>query len=187
MRFLLAPQLAVAELPALPGRPACRPPPGSQCRPTRPKASCSERRSRAPARSEDSCGATGRSGYRAFIAVQPTDPSGAASASSREGRLAKNEIFFREANELIERDAATLDGNVDFICECSSAGCIERLMLTRREYEHVRAEGKRFVVVVGHEQTSVEHVVERHTTYLVVEKHGRAGIDADRADPRDPG
>jgi hypothetical protein len=129
-------------------------------------------------------------GYRAISVLEPTDPSGSANGASsrtREGRLAKNEIFFREANELIERDAAVLDGNVDFICECSSSGCVERLMLTRGEYEHVRAKGNRFVVVAGHENTSVEHVVETRPTYLVVEKHGRAGIDADRADPRESG
>ena len=127
------------------------------------------------------------SGYRAIIVLDPTDPPCSAPSGAREARLAKNEIFFREANELIEREAAVLDGSVDFICECSSSGCVERLMLTRREYEHVRAKGNRFVVVAGHENASVERVVETHRTYLVVEKHGRAGIDADRADPREPG
>jgi hypothetical protein len=125
-----------------------------------------------------------------LIASEPTDPPGssrAARSGTREGRLAKNEIFFREANELAERDAAALVRNVDFICECSSAGCIERLMLTREEYEHVRAKGTRFVVVPGHENTSVEHVVEAHSAYAIVEKHGRAGIDADRANPRELG
>jgi hypothetical protein len=47
---------------------------------------------------------------------------------------------------------------------------MERLTLTRSEYEHIRAGGVRFAVVPGHENLSLETVVENHQTYLVVEK-----------------
>jgi hypothetical protein len=73
----------------------------------------------------------------------------------------------------------------DFICECSSSSCVERIALTRRQYEHVRAEGTRFLVVPGHEKRDMEVVIETQPTYLVVEKDGLAGFVADEADPRD--
>ena len=89
-------------------------------------------------------------------------------------------------NEAIEERAAESSLSVyEFICECSSASCAERVELTRVEYEHLRAEGTRFFVVPGHEQREVEVVVETRPTYLVVEKDGLAGFVADEADPRD--
>jgi hypothetical protein len=89
-------------------------------------------------------------------------------------------------NEAIE-ERATGSGLTayEFICECSSASCAERIELTRLQYEHVRAEGTRFFVVPGHEKRGVEVVVETQPTYLVVEKDGLAGLTADEADPRD--
>jgi len=104
--------------------------------------------------------------------------------ATREVRLAKNEGFFRAANEVTEREADWRDR--DLICECSRAGCVERVALTHAEYEHVRAEGMRFFVVPGHENPAVEIVVETHATYLVVAKTGAAGSYAARNDPRDP-
>ena len=101
---------------------------------------------------------------------------------TREVRLAKNEEFFRSANETIKREGWRYP---DFICECSRAGCIERVALTRPEYEEVRSDGRRFFVVPGHENLAVEIVLERHPTYFVVAKTGAAGNHADRHDPRD--
>ena len=48
----------------------------------------------------------------------------------------------------------------------------------------MRAEGDRFVVKPGHEAESVERVLERHDTYLVVEKIGEAGDESEALDPR---
>jgi hypothetical protein len=102
---------------------------------------------------------------------------------TREVRLAKNEAFFRAANEATEREARWRDP--DLICECSRGGCVERVALTRAEYEHVRVDGTRFFVVPGHENPAVEVVVESHATYLVVAKTGAAGSYAARHDPRE--
>lgn len=102
----------------------------------------------------------------------------------RAERLAKNETFFRHSNELIARDASRLATLSDIICECSSRGCMERLELTNREYEHVRSRGDWFVVAEGHEDPSIEDVVERHGGYIVVEKEGRAKVIAEADDPR---
>ena len=48
-------------------------------------------------------------------------------------------------------------------------------MLSLAEYEHVRAEGDHFLVFPGHEDPSVEEIIERHPTYVAVEKQGVAG------------
>jgi len=120
---------------------------------------------------------------------QPIEPESLATtpAEAREERLANNEILFRSVNESIQELAVSLGGadNYEFICECSARGCVDRVKLTRAQYEHVRAEGTRFFVVPGHENVAVEEVVETQPTYLVVEKDGHAGIVADMADPRD--
>ena len=105
-------------------------------------------------------------------------------AASRATRLAKNEVFFREVNEIAAKDGSRPSTSHVFFCECSSGGCIERIDLTGSEYEYVRANGDRFFVVPGHEDNSVERVVETHDRYLIVEKTGLAGIIAERADPR---
>jgi hypothetical protein len=105
--------------------------------------------------------------------------------SSREERLAKNEAFFREANEILEEEAvARVQAETDFVCECSRLGCVERLAITLAAYERVRTAGDHFVVVPGHEDASVERVIEIEAGYLVVEKTGVAGDVARDTDPR---
>jgi hypothetical protein len=102
---------------------------------------------------------------------------------TRAVRLAKNETFFREANELVEHEGSGW-GQQRFICECSTRGCLKQVVLTRAEYEHVRAESDQFFVVPGHENAEIERVVERFPGYLIVAKVGDAGRYADRTDPR---
>ncbi|MGH3045538.1 MAG: hypothetical protein ACRDNC_00815 [Gaiellaceae bacterium] len=104
----------------------------------------------------------------------------------RETRLARNETLFREVNERIESVSQNfeVDGAKEFLCECGREDCLEKVQLTRKEYEAVRAEPAYFLVLPGHERTEAERVVERHEGYLVVEKTGRAGDVAEQADPR---
>jgi hypothetical protein len=106
---------------------------------------------------------------------------------AREQRLAKNEVLFRTVNEAIEQQALRFGGidEYEFICECASRDCLERVTLTLRQYEHIRADGTRFFVVPGHANVEVEKVVERASRYHVVQKDGAAGIVADLSDPRD--
>jgi hypothetical protein len=101
----------------------------------------------------------------------------------RQTRLAKNEDFFRKANEMVAGESM-FDGECDLICECSARGCMVRISLTRSEYEHVRARGDRFVVFPGHENLEVEIVVESNPQFRIVEKRGRAGVVARAEDPR---
>ena len=107
-------------------------------------------------------------------------------------RRARNEAVFREVNERIVelengltglgRDDSVLVG---FVCECESEDCGEPLEVTRGEYEAVRDNPRRFLVLPGHEpERELARVVERHRHYLVVEKLGEAGKTASDHDPR---
>jgi hypothetical protein len=107
-------------------------------------------------------------------------------SDERDERLAKNENLFRTLNENIAELAGTLGDETpyEFICECSSNGCVEQLVLSLREYEAVRSEGTLFLVRSGHEDIEVEQVVAVHDGYVVVEKDGLAGLIAIEEDPR---
>jgi len=105
---------------------------------------------------------------------------------AREELLARNEILFRTLNENIGGLAATLSGDTpyEFICECSTEGCFERLSLTLQQYERVRADGSHFLLAPGHEEIDVERVVVVLDDYVVVQKQGVAGLIAQAEDPR---
>ena len=101
-------------------------------------------------------------------------------------RAAEAETSLRNVNELIMTVARdrfeALDGHV--VCECSQPRCHEVLPMTIEEYESVRAGGRRFVLVEGHELDTIEAVVESFPGYIVAEKHGQAGRIAELNDPR---
>jgi hypothetical protein len=103
-------------------------------------------------------------------------------------RLAKNESMFREVNERIgevsERFGTQDPEGAGFICECSRETCLERLQLTRHEYESARTSGRRFLLVPGHEDLSHEVVVSRTPRYALVEKRGEAGVIAAQLNTR---
>ena len=101
-------------------------------------------------------------------------------------RLSANESVFREINEGIERGQwpGEEDSPISFRCECARLGCNDLIELSVREYEHVRSNPRRFIVLPGHERLEVEIVVERHHGYLVVEKLDQAGDHAVESDPR---
>jgi hypothetical protein len=101
-------------------------------------------------------------------------------------RLAKNESLFRELNENISGLASRLSGDspFEFICECSTSGCFERLSLTLPEYERVRQDGTHFLLADGHQDIEIEQVIASYDQYVVVEKDGVAGLIAEDDDPR---
>lgn len=105
-------------------------------------------------------------------------------------RRARNESLFREVNERIgELDTGMSaseedDSLVGFVCECPREDCSETLEVTRDEYEAVRGNPRRFLVLPGHEDSDIAHVVERHSSYLVVEQEGEAGEIAREQDSR---
>jgi hypothetical protein len=101
-------------------------------------------------------------------------------------RAARTEALFRETNEAIERGLWPGDQQdaVRFRCECAHLDCHTIIRLTLPEYEHVRENPRRFVIAFGHEVPEAETVVERRDDYLVVEKRGESGAEAERLDPR---
>jgi hypothetical protein len=102
-------------------------------------------------------------------------------------RLARNEAFFRKVNEGIERGQwpGEETAPIAFRCECARMGCNKLMVLTLAEYERVRANAKRFIVLPGHELPELETVVENQTGYVVVQKLEAAAKRAQATDPRD--
>ena len=101
----------------------------------------------------------------------------------------RNEALFREINERIEDVGTALapdDMPMEFLCECDDQDCVEKVSATRVEYEAIRAVATHFVVLPGHENPGVEHVVQETERFLVVEKEDEAGREAEEDDPRKP-
>jgi hypothetical protein len=104
----------------------------------------------------------------------------------KQRRAAANEATIRDVNEGIERGQwpGEEDTPVGFRCECAQLGCNQLVELTVREYEEIRADPRRFVVVPGHEFPDLETVVESRNGYIIVEKRDQAAEVAERHDPR---
>jgi hypothetical protein len=99
----------------------------------------------------------------------------------------RNEALFREVNERIEDVSTALvpdDERMAFLCECDDTDCVEKVSATPAEYEAVRAVATHFVVLPGHEDPAVEHVVQQTDRFLIVEKEGEAAHEAEESDPR---
>jgi hypothetical protein len=105
--------------------------------------------------------------------------------SERSDRLARNEAMFRSVNERVEEVVQPgAEEEIDFLCECGDSGCAEKLTLTRREYEQVRADGAQFAVYPGHDIPQIEEVVMRANRFFVVRKHPEEAEIAEETDPR---
>ncbi len=102
-------------------------------------------------------------------------------------RLADNEALFRDVNERVQEQAGGHgnDGHrYAYFCECSRPDCMDRVQLTSAEYELIRADGARFILVAGHQIGEIEDVVVRLDDSVIVEKQGVAGDRAETLDPR---
>lgn len=110
--------------------------------------------------------------------------------NSEQERRARNEALFREVNERVEEVARRLSALEDesavtgFVCECSREDCTDLVEITSSQYEAVRSDPRRFLLRHGHEDLTVDRVVERHAAFTVVEKFGEAGDIAIDRDPR---
>lgn len=106
---------------------------------------------------------------------------------NREERIGMNEAVFRDVNERIQDVASAFELTsepLDLICECGDAACVERISLTRSEYEHVRSDAQLFAVAKSHVALDVEKVEEEHDRYDVVRKY--KGVPAEIAEQTDP-
>jgi xanthine dehydrogenase iron-sulfur cluster and FAD-binding subunit A len=92
--------------------------------------------------------------------------------ADKELRAARTEALFRDVNERIAESAQRFYADeAEFVCECADPECAERVPATLDEYEDVRADGTHFLLVPGHEDTGIEHVVARpHRRFAVVRK-----------------
>jgi hypothetical protein len=108
---------------------------------------------------------------------------------ARGERIARNESAYRQVNEAIEAGRGDSGDDVPrpFVCECGQLGCNQLAELTMREYETVRSNPRRFLMLAGHEIPDVESVVERHDRYIVAEKHENEAAIVEATDPRSAG
>jgi hypothetical protein len=98
----------------------------------------------------------------------------------RERRIAENEAYWRQVNELSPPEPGML--NLMF-CECGRLDCRERVPMTVTEYEAVRSSATTFVIFPGHALLEVESVVETAERFQVVEKEGDAARVAIETEP----
>jgi hypothetical protein len=104
-------------------------------------------------------------------------------------RKAANEAVFRQVNEQVEslqRAFARTDQDLlHIVCECDRLQCADRLDVPLRVYESTRADSACFLVSPGHEDESVEDVIDTGSNYVIVRKRpGEPQEVASRTDPR---
>jgi hypothetical protein len=101
-------------------------------------------------------------------------------------QAARNEATFRLANEGLEQKAAELgfgEAPTPYLCECEDPACTRVIELRREQYEAVRVDPKRFVMVSGHQEAD-DRVIEEQADFTVIEKDGEEGELVAERDPR---
>jgi hypothetical protein len=104
-------------------------------------------------------------------------------------RKAANEAVFRDLNESMESlqrtFAVTEHQPLHMVCECDQIDCSERLTVDLETYEKIRSDSTLFMVRPGHEDDSVEDVIDTGGDYMVVRKRpGEPREIAEQTDPR---
>src|SRR5262245_58800235 len=105
----------------------------------------------------------------------------------RSARVGSNEAVFREMNERLRdfnEGFAGITDTFEVVCECGDPACVERLLVTPAEYEHVRERAETFIVLPGHVASGLELISEAQGHYVDVEKLGQAAEVARETDPR---
>lgn len=105
----------------------------------------------------------------------------------RDVRVASNQTTLRRINETIEEGRKTALGSIGFMCECGELRCGLVIGLSLDEYEHVRADGRQFIVAPGHAAPDDQLVVAIEGRYTIVAKRGDAAVTAHSTDPRGEG
>jgi hypothetical protein len=105
-------------------------------------------------------------------------------------RKALNEGTFRDANERLEQSARAIVGSGDaalvpFLCECPRPECRQVVMLALAEYETIRDDGRRGLAALGHQDLSIETVIDENDRFVTTEKFGAAGDFHAANDPRE--
>jgi len=102
-------------------------------------------------------------------------------------RRGMNESLFRQLNERLEQRAVDRgpEATFEMVCECAREECTIRISILVADYEGVRSEPTKFIVVEGHADPGVERVVDSNDGYEIVEKVGEAAVVAEVENPRD--
>jgi len=85
--------------------------------------------------------------------------------------------MFRQLNEHVKEfneSIGALRETYSISCECADTSCIARVEISREDYDRIREDATRFVVLAGHVYPDVEAVVEENSAFVVVEKFDRA-------------
>ena len=97
------------------------------------------------------------------------------SAEQREARVGRTEGVIRAVNDQIEelnKAFAVSDEEFAIVCECGEVECVEQIQIARSAYARVRTNDTLFLVISGHEDPTVEAVVESgQAGYVVVQKY----------------
>jgi hypothetical protein len=106
--------------------------------------------------------------------------------SSREERMAKNEVASREINEEIEEayQGEPRANRIDIMCECARMMCDAAIDITLDEYQNVRSDPRQFAIVPEHLIGDIERIVYENDRFAVVAK--REGVPADVARDENP-
>jgi hypothetical protein len=100
--------------------------------------------------------------------------------------MAMNETSSREINERIEEayQGEPPANRIDIVCECARTTCDGAIDITLDEYEHVRTDALRFVILPEHFVDDIERIVFENDRFAVVAK--REGTPADVAKNENP-
>jgi hypothetical protein len=89
-------------------------------------------------------------------------------------RAEKNEEAFKAHNErhaeLEEQGGVAAQEPVPFACECDDATCARAIAVPLGEYERAARRSDQFFVAPGHEDPTVEDIVQRYDRYILVSK-----------------
>ena len=100
--------------------------------------------------------------------------------------MAKTESLFRDVNERIATAAEQFGSDdAEFVCECADPTSVHRVEVPLDVYEEVRSEPTTFLLANGHQDESIETVVEERRRYQIVEKVNRKVVEVvETLDPR---
>jgi hypothetical protein len=106
--------------------------------------------------------------------------------TAREERLALNEAANRAINEVREpSDPPSAQTTFKAVCECTDPVCDATFEVTVGDYERIRSDPRRFMVVSEHVMPDIEDVVEPVDGFVIVLKRdGAAAAVAIQEDPR---
>jgi hypothetical protein len=106
-------------------------------------------------------------------------------AREREVRAARNQSLFRVVNEQVRslnEAFATVMHTFEIACECADTSCAASIEIEPGAYAVVRESPRRFIVRRDHVVPGLDSVVDEGEGYVVVEKTGAGGEEAELLD-----